>query len=86
MKRKFILSPITLTALAPAISLVGCGDPDTPEPPKPTPPTPYAIYTLDEKSIPAANIELFKTNNQLYLIKDKIYQFVLNYSMVEQEY
>ncbi|MCQ3915152.1 MAG: hypothetical protein MJ201_05450 [Mycoplasmoidaceae bacterium] len=32
MKRKFVLLPITLTALAPAISLVGCGDPDTPTP------------------------------------------------------
>ncbi|MCQ3908548.1 MAG: hypothetical protein MJ200_03215 [Mycoplasmoidaceae bacterium] len=30
MKRKFILLPITLTALAPAISLVGCGG-DEPE-------------------------------------------------------
>ncbi|MCQ3914382.1 MAG: hypothetical protein MJ201_00965 [Mycoplasmoidaceae bacterium] len=35
MKRKFILLPITLIALTPAISLVGCGDPDTPEPPEP---------------------------------------------------
>ncbi|MCQ3908546.1 MAG: hypothetical protein MJ200_03205 [Mycoplasmoidaceae bacterium] len=31
MKRKFILLPITLTALSPAISLVGCGG-YTPEP------------------------------------------------------
>ncbi|MCQ3915156.1 MAG: hypothetical protein MJ201_05470 [Mycoplasmoidaceae bacterium] len=35
MKRKLFLLPITLTALAPAISLVGCGG-DTPEPPEPT--------------------------------------------------
>lgn len=31
MKKKFILLPITLTALAQTISLVGCGNPDIPE-------------------------------------------------------
>ena len=35
MKKKLILIPITLTALSPTISLVGCGG-DTPEPPEPT--------------------------------------------------
>lgn len=32
MKKKFILLPITLTALTPTISLVGCKDPDEPTP------------------------------------------------------
>ena len=33
--KKLILIPITLTALSPTISLVGCGNPDKPEPPEP---------------------------------------------------
>ncbi|MCQ3914395.1 MAG: hypothetical protein MJ201_01050 [Mycoplasmoidaceae bacterium] len=32
MKRKFILLPITLTALTLAIGLIGCNNPDTPTP------------------------------------------------------
>lgn len=33
--KKLILIPITLTALTPSISLVGCGNPDKPVPPEP---------------------------------------------------
>ncbi|MCQ3908966.1 MAG: hypothetical protein MJ200_05645 [Mycoplasmoidaceae bacterium] len=45
MKRKFILLPITLTALAPAISLVGCGGDE----PEPTPPEDIVDLEFTEK-------------------------------------
>ena len=86
MKRKFILLPITLTALAPVISLVGCGDPDKPEPPEPTPtpPTPYAIYSLNKwRVVTAYTADLFESD--LVFKKEKIYQIVINYSIIEQD-
>ncbi|MCQ3915153.1 MAG: hypothetical protein MJ201_05455 [Mycoplasmoidaceae bacterium] len=69
MKRKFILLPITLIALAPAICLVGCGDPDTPEPPEPEPV--YQPYEIKWDG------EYYKTD-ELTLLKDNYYKFWIN--------
>lgn len=79
MKRKFILLPITLTALAPAISLVGCGDPDTPEPPGPV--VDITKELDQDKSTKAAMTETGPFNIEL----NKIYRFNVNASICPSE-
>lgn len=64
---KKILLPITLTALAPTICLVGCGG-DTPEPPGPEPV--YQPYEIKWDG------ESYKSDS-LTMLKDNYYKFWL---------
>lgn len=71
--KKILLLPITLAALAPMISVVGCGNPKTP-----TPPEPVADITIDltedksHKNIPEVR------STEFVIDTSKTYCFVIH--------